>query len=174
MLSTCTLIRHCSFANAHTAGKTATMDHGKKVWAPHIRDGFILGEICDFGTGTIDVQPLNGDAVVTAPYDSIYPAEDDDTKDCEDNCALKVFEVCNVCLLIFKGACACVSARVWVCVVVVVVGACVCVCVRVGGCLFWSLNAGVSRHMPSLVLCVLLSPVLFFHLPRGNCMYTFA
>lgn len=64
------------------------MDHGKKVWAPDLRDGFILGEISDFGTDTIDVQPLNGGKIVSAPYDAVYPAEDDDNKDAEDNCGL--------------------------------------------------------------------------------------
>ena len=64
------------------------MDHGKKVWAPDLRDGFILGEISDFGTDTIDVQPLNGGKVIAAPYDAVYPAEEDDNKDAEDNCAL--------------------------------------------------------------------------------------
>ena len=64
------------------------MDHGKKVWAPDLRDGFILGEISDFGTDTIDVQPLNGGKVIAAPYDAVYPAEEDDDKDAEDNCAL--------------------------------------------------------------------------------------
>jgi len=64
------------------------MDHGKKVWAPDLRDGFILGEISDFGTDTIDVQPLNGGKVIAAPYDAVYPAEEDDNKDAEDNCGL--------------------------------------------------------------------------------------
>lgn len=39
------------------------MDAGKKVWAPHIDEGFILGEICDFGTDTLTVQPLDGGKV---------------------------------------------------------------------------------------------------------------
>ena len=45
------------------------MDAGKKVWAPHFDEGFILGEICDFGTDTLSVQPLDGGKVsaVAAP-----------------------------------------------------------------------------------------------------------
>ncbi len=39
------------------------MDHGKHVWAPDIKEGFILGEISDFGTDTISVQPLDGSKV---------------------------------------------------------------------------------------------------------------
>lgn len=64
------------------------MDQGKKVWAPDLTEGFILGEISDFATDAICVQPLNGGKIIEAPYDSVYPAEDDDNKHCEDNCGL--------------------------------------------------------------------------------------
>ena len=40
------------------------MDQGKKVWAPDLKEGFILGEICDFGTDTLTVQPLDGGKVI--------------------------------------------------------------------------------------------------------------
>ena len=87
------------------------MDQGRKVWAPDALEGFQLGEICDFGTDTISVQPLSGGKVcfcdyfcfvnyvcdcltiahracqvVEAAYDAVYPAEDDDAKPVEDNC----------------------------------------------------------------------------------------
>lgn len=39
------------------------MDAGKKVWAPDVNEGFILGEICDFGADTLSVQPLDGGKV---------------------------------------------------------------------------------------------------------------
>lgn len=39
------------------------MDQGRKVWAPDVKDGFILGEISDFGADTLSVQPLNGGKV---------------------------------------------------------------------------------------------------------------
>eukprot|EP00039_Didymoeca_costata_P018027 m.331854 g.331854 ORF g.331854 m.331854 type:complete len:1228 (+) comp16805_c0_seq1:138-3821(+) len=64
------------------------MDHGKKVWAPELKEGFILGEISDFGTDVICVQPLNGGKIIEAPYDSVYPAEEEGSKDVDDNCAL--------------------------------------------------------------------------------------
>lgn len=64
------------------------MDHGKKVWAPHFKEGFVMGEICDFGTDIISVQPLDGSKVVEAAYDSVYPAEPDDSPDVTDNCGL--------------------------------------------------------------------------------------
>eukprot|EP00037_Helgoeca_nana_P027787 m.321649 g.321649 ORF g.321649 m.321649 type:complete len:1221 (+) comp27594_c2_seq6:32-3694(+) len=64
------------------------MDAGKRVWAPHVMKGFILGEISDFGTDIISVQPLDGSAVIEAPYDGVYPAETDDAEDVADNCGL--------------------------------------------------------------------------------------
>lgn len=64
------------------------MDQGKKVWAPDFKEGFQLGEICDFGTDTLSVQPMSGGDVIDAPYDAVYPAEEEDSKAVEDNCAL--------------------------------------------------------------------------------------
>ena len=39
------------------------MDQGRKVWAPDVKEGFILGEISDFGADTLSVQPLDGGKV---------------------------------------------------------------------------------------------------------------
>jgi len=64
------------------------MDQGRKVWAPDLKEGFILGEISDFGTDTITVQPLDGGKTIEAPYDAVYPAEDEEAKTVDDNCAL--------------------------------------------------------------------------------------
>eukprot|EP00056_Hartaetosiga_gracilis_P005905 m.90743 g.90743 ORF g.90743 m.90743 type:complete len:135 (+) comp12313_c0_seq1:1971-2375(+) len=64
------------------------MDQGRKVWAPSVSEGFVLGEICDFGTDALSVQPLDGGKIIEAPYDAVYPAEDEDAKDQDDNCAL--------------------------------------------------------------------------------------
>ena len=36
------------------------MDQGKRVWAPDFKEGFVLGEISDFATDTITVQPVSG------------------------------------------------------------------------------------------------------------------
>ena len=79
-----------------------TMDHGKKVWAPDLKDGFVLGEIQDFGTDTLFVQPLSGAKVIEAPYDAVYPSEDEDAKAVEDNC--KFFSFC----VFFFLCCVCV------------------------------------------------------------------
>jgi hypothetical protein len=56
--------------------------------APDLSDGFILGEIADFATDSIHIQPLSGGAIVEAPYDAVYPSEEDGASDKEDNCAL--------------------------------------------------------------------------------------
>lgn len=40
------------------------IDQGKKVWAPDLNDGFKLGEISDFGTDTLTVQPIDGKQVL--------------------------------------------------------------------------------------------------------------
>lgn len=69
------------------------MESGKKVWAPDLKDGFVLGEITDFGTDVLTVQPLNGAKPVEAPYDAVYPSEDEDAKPVDDNCE---FEMCCV------------------------------------------------------------------------------
>ena len=79
------------------------MDLNQKVWAPDSETGFILGHVSDIGADSISVTPLstgtsrrNGAAgkPITAPYDRVFPCEDDDVKDdgaaktVEDNCAL--------------------------------------------------------------------------------------
>jgi len=64
------------------------MDGGKKVWVPHPTDGFIMGRIVDIGADTITVEPFGSKQTVSAPYDRVFPAEEYDNKDVEDNCAL--------------------------------------------------------------------------------------
>jgi len=65
-------------------------DFGKKVWVPHPTDGFKLGKICDIGPDGITVEVLERPAgqKLSAPFDSVFPAEEYDNKDVEDNCAL--------------------------------------------------------------------------------------
>lgn len=65
------------------------MDGGKKVWVPHHTDGFKLGRIVDIGSDSITVEPFDAPGTtINAFYDKTYPAEEDDNKDVEDNCAL--------------------------------------------------------------------------------------
>ncbi|CAN0349762.1 unnamed protein product, partial [Lampetra planeri] len=65
------------------------MDDGKPVWAPHASDGFQLGTIVDMGTDSLTIQPLTGKGqMFQAPYNQVFPAEEDNQKNVEDNCAL--------------------------------------------------------------------------------------
>jgi myosin-6 len=64
------------------------MDNGKKVWAPHIEEGFQLGEVCDFGTDTITIQPLDGSKTIECAFDAVFPAEEEGTPHVTDNCGL--------------------------------------------------------------------------------------
>lgn len=60
-----------------------------RVWAPDTLHGFRLGQIVDIGEDTATVQLIDDPKqLVTAGYDSIYPAEEDVKKDVDDNCAL--------------------------------------------------------------------------------------
>ncbi|XP_013775253.1 unconventional myosin-VI-like [Limulus polyphemus] len=60
-----------------------------KVWAPDPIDGYKLGTIVDISEDTITVEPFQSpNQIITAPYDSVFPAEDDNNKDVDDNCAL--------------------------------------------------------------------------------------
>ena len=65
------------------------MDDGKKVWVPHPVDAFKLGKIVDIGCDGVIVevieQPGRGQKI-TAPLERIYPADEYDDKDVEDNC----------------------------------------------------------------------------------------
>ncbi|CAD5118005.1 DgyrCDS6746 [Dimorphilus gyrociliatus] len=65
------------------------MDDNKRVWVPHQTDGFKLGRIIDLGSDSISVEPFDtpGQAI-SAPYDRVFPAEEYDNKDVEDNCSL--------------------------------------------------------------------------------------
>lgn len=64
------------------------MDQGKRVWAPDFKEGFVLGEISDFATDTITVQPVSGAEPIEAQYEAVYPAEEDGAPYQDDNCGL--------------------------------------------------------------------------------------
>lgn len=65
-------------------------DFGKKVWVPHPVDGFKLGKIIDIGPDgvTVDVLERPPGQKLSAPFESVFPAEDNDSKDVEDNCMI--------------------------------------------------------------------------------------
>ncbi|KAK2189542.1 hypothetical protein NP493_103g06048 [Ridgeia piscesae] len=62
------------------------MDGDKLVWVPHPTEGFTLGRIVDIGSDTITVD-AKGQSI-SAPYDRVFPCEEYDNKDVDDNCAL--------------------------------------------------------------------------------------
>jgi hypothetical protein len=47
-------------------------------------------EIASFAADASRIQPLSGGAIVDAPYDAVYPSEEDGASDKEDNCALMI------------------------------------------------------------------------------------
>ena len=60
-----------------------------KVWVGDPKQGFILGNIVEIGEDGPVVQPRDRAlAPVSSSYDSLYPAEDDDKKEVDDNCSL--------------------------------------------------------------------------------------
>uniref|UniRef100_A0A1I8GZ60 Unconventional myosin-6 n=1 Tax=Macrostomum lignano TaxID=282301 RepID=A0A1I8GZ60_9PLAT len=62
---------------------------GKKVWAPHPKEGYKLGKITDLGSENVVVETLSSPKeVLTVPYNRLFPSEEYDNKDVEDNCAL--------------------------------------------------------------------------------------
>ncbi|VBB27468.1 unnamed protein product [Acanthocheilonema viteae] len=61
---------------------------GRLVWAPDPKDGFKLCVLRDIGSETMSVEPIDGGSVVSARYDEIFPAEEDQKKNVDDNCAL--------------------------------------------------------------------------------------
>ncbi|XP_055335103.1 unconventional myosin-VI-like [Paramacrobiotus metropolitanus] len=63
------------------------IDKGK-VWAPDAVDGYKLGKVVDIGTEEITVELTENGKSVAAPYDKVFPAEKDDKKTVDDNCAL--------------------------------------------------------------------------------------
>jgi myosin-6 len=59
----------------------------QKVWVPDVHKGFILGRVVDLGTEEITVLPIEqGLKEIRGLYDRVYPAEEDDNKDVDDNC----------------------------------------------------------------------------------------
>ena len=60
-----------------------------KVWVGDPHAGFILGRIVEIGQDGPIVQPLDrARGAVQANYDTLYPAEEDERKEVDDNCSL--------------------------------------------------------------------------------------
>lgn len=70
-------------------GPCKGMEGTQKVWVSDQTQGFILGNIVDLTSEGVLIQPLTrGAKPITADYDRVYPAEDDEAKEVDDNCAL--------------------------------------------------------------------------------------
>lgn len=65
------------------------MEDGKPVWAPHPTDGFQMGNIVDIGPDSLTIEPLDQKGkTFLALINQVFPAEEDNKKDVEDNCSL--------------------------------------------------------------------------------------
>uniref|UniRef100_A0A914V882 Unconventional myosin-VI n=1 Tax=Plectus sambesii TaxID=2011161 RepID=A0A914V882_9BILA len=73
-----------------SSGADFSSEFGRKVWAPDPLNGFFLGRIVDIGADSILVAAVNDSRSqpISALYDAVFPAEDDERKDVDDNCAL--------------------------------------------------------------------------------------
>lgn len=61
----------------------------EKVWVSDPVDGFLLGQIVDLTDEGALVQPLaKAKSPVEASFDRLYPAEEDEAKEVDDNCGL--------------------------------------------------------------------------------------
>ena len=89
------------------------MDGGKKVWVPDLEDGFKLGRIVDISTDTATVETIHAPKkvslkeiiaigklliiitfkLITATYDSVFPSEEYENKDVDDNCRIFVLSL---------------------------------------------------------------------------------
>ena len=68
--------------------KILEMDRDK-VWLGDPRAGFIPGRIVEIGNDGPIVKPLDrSSSAIQASYENLYPAEEDERKEVDDNCSL--------------------------------------------------------------------------------------
>jgi len=61
----------------------------EKVWVSEPQEGFVLGQIVDLTDEGALVQPISKSIKpIQASFDRLYPAEEDEKKEVEDNCGL--------------------------------------------------------------------------------------
>ena len=77
----------------------------EKVWVSDPHEGFVLGRIIDLTEEGAVVERVEGKRLETAvTFDQIYPCEDDEQKDVDDNCGLMYLnEVSEAFSNIYKG-----------------------------------------------------------------------
>uniref|UniRef100_A0AC35FWW9 Myosin motor domain-containing protein n=1 Tax=Panagrolaimus sp. PS1159 TaxID=55785 RepID=A0AC35FWW9_9BILA len=64
------------------------IDFGKLVYIPHEISGFQLGKLVDIRSDGLAVELLGTQDVVKVNHDEVFPAEDNQRSDVDDNCAL--------------------------------------------------------------------------------------
>ena len=61
----------------------------EKVWVSEPQDGFVLGQIVDLTEEGALVQPVSRNIKpIQASFDRLYPAEENEKKEVDDNCGL--------------------------------------------------------------------------------------
>jgi myosin VI len=70
----------------------------KKIWITDPQNGgFRLGKLVDIGSDSLTVEPFDSPGkTITAPHDSVFPCEEYETKDVDDNCALMYLNEANL------------------------------------------------------------------------------
>jgi myosin-6 len=68
----------------------------KKLWVVDSDHGFKLGKLVDIGSETLSIELFDGKQIVKAAHDSIFPCEEYETKDVDDNCALMYLNEANL------------------------------------------------------------------------------
>ncbi|CAG0920544.1 unnamed protein product [Notodromas monacha] len=71
------------------AQESSNVMENQKVWVAEPTEGFILGHIVDLGSEEVTVQPVDRRfKAVNCAFDRVFPAEENDAKDFDDNCGL--------------------------------------------------------------------------------------
>lgn len=69
---------------------------GKKLWVVDSDHGFKLGKLVDIGSDTLSIELLDGKQIVRAAHESVFPCEEYENKDVDDNCALMYLNEANL------------------------------------------------------------------------------
>ena len=62
------------------------IDFGKLVYVPHEIDGFQLGKLVDIRSDGLAVEVLGTQDIIKVDHDEVFPADDNQRTDVDDNC----------------------------------------------------------------------------------------
>ena len=85
----CTPFQHNSFTSFNVSPQGMEGGGNQRVWVSDPIHGFVQGSIIDLNPEGVTVQPLTKDRnakPLLVSYDRVYPAEEDERKDVDDNC----------------------------------------------------------------------------------------